>query len=89
MKAVIYVQGLVQGVGYRFFVVEQARQYNIKGYVKNLPSGNVEVVAEGERGMLNDFVKKLKIGPYSARVTSMDVKWHEEEYEFSDFDIRF
>lgn len=89
MKVVLVVQGLVQGVGYRFFVVEQAKEYHIKGYARNLSDGNVEVIAEGDKGMLNEFIEQLRIGPPSSRVTGFDVKWSEEEYGFTDFDIRF
>jgi len=89
MKARIVLQGLVQGVGYRFFVVDRARQHNITGYVQNLPNGSVEVVAEGAKGLLNDFIRELRIGPVSAHVTGIDVQWKEEEYGFTDFDIRF
>ena len=85
----IIVQGLVQGVGYRFFTVEIAEQYNIKGYARNLPDGNVEVVAEGDEGMLNDFIKRLKIGPPSARVTGVDIKWDDADSGFENFDIRY
>ena len=89
MRAQIIIQGLIQGVGYRFFAIEQARKYNIRGYVRNLPDGCVEVIAEGDKGMLNDFIKRLRIGPPSGHVTGIDVKWHEEEYGFTDFDVRF
>ncbi len=89
MKAVIVIQGLVQGVGYRFFAIEQAKRFSIKGYVQNLSNSNVEVVAEGNEGMLKDFIKKLKIGPPSAHVTGVDVRWNDEECGFTNFDVRF
>jgi acylphosphatase len=89
MKATIIVQGLVQGVGYRFFAVDIAKQYNIKGYARNLLDGNVEVIAEGDEGMLNEFIKRLKVGPGSARVTGIDVKWDDTDFGFDSFDIRF
>lgn len=89
MKAIIIVQGIVQGVGYRFYVVEQARIYNIKGYTQNLPDGTVKVVAEGDQGMIEDFIKQLKIGPVSAHVSEVDVQWNDIESGFTDFDIRY
>lgn len=89
MRALIIVQGLVQGVGYRFFAVEMAKQYNIKGYARNLPDGNVEVVAEGDEGMIKDFIKRLKVGPPSARVTGVEIKWDDGDFGFENFDIRF
>jgi len=89
MRAKIVLQGLVQGVGYRFFVVDRAKQYNITGYVQNLPNGNVEVIAEGAQGILKEFIKELRIGPVSAHITGIDVQWKEGEYGFTEFDIRF
>ena len=89
MKATIIVQGIVQGVGYRFFAVEMAKQYKIKGYARNLPDGNVEVIAEGDEGLVNDFIKRLKVGPPSARVTGINVKRDDTDFGFDTFDIRF
>ena len=89
MKAEVVVQGVVQGVGYRFFVLNQARLFDIKGYVRNLPDGSVEVVAEGEKGMVKDFVDRLRIGPLSAHVTGIDVKWYDEDSGFTEFRLRY
>ncbi len=89
MHAEIIVQGVVQGVGYRFFAIQKAREYGITGYVQNLPDGSVLVVAEGGRGMLNDFIKELKIGPRAARVTRVDVKFSEKERGYKNFSVKF
>jgi len=89
LRAKITIQGVVQGVGYRFFVVKKAREYQIFGYVSNLPDGNVEVVAEAEKGLLMDFVEELRIGPVSATVTAVDVEWIDRPREFEDFEIQF
>lgn len=85
----ITIQGLVQGVGYRFFVVQQAQQHDIKGYVCNLPNGCVQVVAEGSKGLLRDFIEQLKVGPVSAHVTGADVQWDEQEDGYTTFDVKF
>ncbi|UCF71447.1 MAG: acylphosphatase [candidate division WOR-3 bacterium] len=89
MKANITVQGVVQGVGYRFFVLNQARLYDIKGYVRNMPDGTVEVVAEGDKGIVKDFINRLRIGPLSAHVTGMKVKWSEEEKGYTEFRLQY
>lgn len=89
MRATIIVQGLVQGVGYRFFAVEYARRFNIRGYAKNLSNGNVEIVAEGDESAIKGFVEQLKIGPPSSHVSAVDVTWNDSEFGFSDFDIRY
>lgn len=79
----------MQGVGYRFFAINQARLYNIKGYTRNLSNGCVEVVAEGDQGMMHDFIEQLRIGPSSAHVSGIDVKWSEKEEGFENFDVKF
>jgi acylphosphatase len=89
MRATIIVQGVVQGVGFRFFVIEKAREYKVKGYVRNRPDGTVEVVAEGVKSLLQDFINRLKIGPVSAHVTGLEVAWDSSENQFSTFDIRY
>jgi acylphosphatase len=89
MRATIIIQGLVQGVGYRFFAIEQAKRFNIRGFTKNLVNGNVEVVAEGDEGAVKGLIEQLKIGPVSAHVSAIDVQWHDSELGFTDFDIRY
>jgi acylphosphatase len=89
MRAKIKVQGVVQGVGYRFFAVKKAREYKIFGYVRNLPDGNVEILAEGEKGLIMDFAEELRIGPVSATVTTVDIEWFDRPREYEDFEISF
>ena len=83
------VKGVVQGVGFRFFVVHAARRYNLAGWVRNLGDGSVEVVAEGDNGLLNEFVGDLKVGPPAARVTNVIVTPANYTGEFDRFDVRF
>jgi len=83
------INGKVQGVWYRKFVSENAKKAHFKGYVKNLPDGRVEAVANIENeNRLNEFIEILKKGsPYSV-VESIEV----EEIpfvEFKDFEIRY
>jgi acylphosphatase len=89
MRATIIVRGLVQGVGYRFFTVDQAKTFNVRGFAKNLPDGNVEIVAEGDEGAIKGFIEQLKIGPRSAHVKAVDVEWIDSEFGFTEFDIRY
>ncbi len=88
MKAEIIVQGVVQGVGYRFFVLNQAQLYDVKGYVRNMPDGTVEVVAEGKKGIVKDFIDRLRIGPLSAHVTGIEVKWDDKDAGFTEFRLQ-
>ena len=89
IRAEIIVNGLVQGVGYRYFVVREAKRLGLKGYTKNLYSGEVLTVVEGERAVVEELIKKLKIGPMHASVKSCKVDWQEPKNEFTDFEVRF
>lgn len=77
MQAHILVSGHVQGVGFRYFTVRQARRLGLGGFVQNLPDGRVEVVAEGARGALEQLVAALRQGPPGALVRDVRVDWTE------------
>lgn len=66
----VMVDGRVQGVGYRYFVHQQAQHHQINGYVKNILGGKVEIDAEGEPQMLKKFLHICSSGPSMARVDS-------------------
>lgn len=86
-RAKIIVKGLVQGVGFRFFTVQEAQDLNLLGTVKNLPNGAVEVIAEGEKSMVHTLIKNLRVGPRHSRVTSVDVEWQEPQNDFTTFRV--
>jgi len=88
-RVLILVSGMVQGVGYRFFVERKARQLRLCGYARNLPDGRVEVEAEGEKGMLEELIKECRIGPPAARVTGVQTEWLPYQAEFQNFSIDF
>ena len=81
--------GRVQGVGFRFFVREQAAYWGIKGWVKNLPDGTVEILAEGEKEVLDDFIERIERGPMFGRVSRVTVDWLEPTNSFTHFSITF
>ena len=72
-----YVTGRVQGVGFRYFVMQAAIERNLTGWVRNRYNGQVEVLAEGEHDALNGFLVQLRRGPVSAVVENV-------QYDFSD-----
>lgn len=74
-KMVAVVSGRVQNVGYRAFVLRYARALGLSGTVRNLPSGQVEVIAEGDERTLNQLLTLLRQGPPAARVTDVSVRW--------------
>lgn len=72
-KARLYVvRGRVQGVGYRFFAERAASELGLKGYVRNLPDGRVEVYAAGDDQSLDQLGEQLREGPRAARVEGVD-----------------
>jgi acylphosphatase len=64
----IRISGRVQGVGFRWFVREEARRLGLSGWVSNLPTGEVEVEAGGEQSSLERLRRALQVGPTGARV---------------------
>ncbi len=85
----ILVKGVVQGVGFRWFVEREANNLGLKGYVRNVFSGEVEIEAEGERGLIEELIIKLKIGNRSSNVTDVQLRWLDFENKFKTFQIRF
>lgn len=67
-----FVSGLVQGVGFRFFVQRSAAKHQVLGYVKNLPDGRVEAYAEGAEEAVKSFYEDLLTGPVFARVEEIE-----------------
>ncbi len=69
----IIVHGMVQGVGFRFFVRRVGRRLALTGNVCNLPDGTVEIVVEGSPELLEEFIGEVKKGPPSAQVERVDI----------------
>jgi len=89
VRAEIVVNGLVQGVGFRYFVMREAQKLGLIGYVKNLYTGEVLTVVEGEKAIVEEMVKKLRVGPMHASVKSCKVDWQEPRNEFTEFEVKF
>lgn len=81
------VQGRVQGVGFRAFVLARASQLSLTGWVRNTSSGDVEVLAEGERQALEKFIADLMQGPRAAFVVNVEHDWLPATGEFTHFDV--
>jgi acylphosphatase len=84
----IIAEGLVQGVGFRWFVARRAGALGICGYVRNRYDGSVEVEAEGDRSLLEEFMKEVRVGPRSAHVSGMRVEWLDPIRKETTFEIR-
>lgn len=87
-RAEIIVKGLVQGVGFRYFVLRKANELNIKGYVKNQMDGTVLTVVEGDKSKIEALFNYLKIGPMHADVRDIKIGWRCFVGEFSNFEVR-
>jgi len=74
-RAHILVSGGVQGVCFRMYTRDKALSLDLKGWVRNLLDGRVEIVAEGEGEKIALFLVLIRTGPSSARVTDLQVDW--------------
>lgn len=75
VQALVCVDGRVQGVYYRASTQAQAQALGLRGWVRNLPDGRVELRAQGTRGRVEALIDWCRKGPPAARVTSVDVDW--------------
>ena len=66
------ISGEVQGVGFRFFVQRSSARHQVRGYVRNLKDGRVEVLAEGGERAVQDFALDLAAGPTNSRVHGVE-----------------
>lgn len=82
-----YITGEVQGVGYRYFAQRSAARHQIRGYVKNLPDGRVEILAEAGEKAVNEFRHDLAAGPAAGRVTGIEELVVEPGGRYSSFRI--
>ena len=89
MQRYILISGKVQGVGFRYFTKQNAIRLGLHGYAKNLPNGKVEVVAEGDKATLDEFVKILWKGPPASRVDDVKVEARPHSGEYTSFGIKY
>ncbi len=80
------VRGRVQGVGFRFFAERSARDLGIRGWVRNLPDGAVETAAEGEEPAVEEYLGRLRRGPFGSRVDDVAIEALEPQ-GFTSFEI--
>src|SRR5689334_5797575 len=85
----VVVQGYVQGVGFRYFVINKALSLGLRGYTRNTSHGDVEVVAQGPRPTLERLLALLRQGPSAAEVREVETIWREPTEHFSGFHIRY
>lgn len=79
------IEGVVQGVGFRFFMQRKAHALGVTGWVRNRTDGSVEAVVQGSADTISAIISQAKQGPRSAQVTS--VKVADAEGQFTAFDL--
>ncbi|CUT01857.1 acylphosphatase [Candidatus Chrysopegis kryptomonas] len=84
----IIVKGLVQGVGFRWFVQKHANHLGLNGWVRNLSNGDVEIEVEGERSLVEELIKLVKVGPRYAQVEDVQITWKPYEAKYKSFEIK-
>jgi Acylphosphatases len=85
ITARIIISGLVQGIGFRYFVKSNARWLKLTGWVRNLDNDKVEVLAQGEKEKIEKLIKLCGQGPFLSEVKSLDVSWEKKKERFNDF----
>jgi len=81
------VEGRVQGVGFRYYVLQNAMQLGLTGWVRNTWDDKVEVCAQGSRPDLEKLAGLLRIGPRSAHVTNFKSDWQPASESYSSFKV--
>lgn len=85
----IEVEGRVQGVGFRFECIRVATRLGLRGWVRNMVDGSVELVAEGEQEAVDQMTAWARQGPCGAQVSACRVTPETPTGEFESFEVRF
>ena len=87
MKNHLLIFGKVHGVGFRYWLYEKAIKKNIRGWVKNKITGEVEALLIGNDKDVNEVIKQCEKGSYSSNVTHVKIQDYKQEYSKKSFDI--
>jgi acylphosphatase len=85
----LVVTGRVQGVGFRYSTVHEARRLGLLGWVRNCREGGVEILAEGSRERLEQLAIWSHDGPRGALVSNVCAEWGVPTGEFTSFSVRY
>ena len=83
----VHYSGRVQGVGFRYTVKSLVTGYDVLGTIRNLPDGRVELVAEGERVELEEFLQAVQDSGLRRHIQDEDIVWEEAQDKFKGFEI--
>ena len=85
----VFFSGRVQGVGFRYTTEHVARGFEVTGFVRNLPDGRVEILAEGEESVLGDFLRAVCESPMKPYIRDFETHWLEAQDRFKVFGVSF
>jgi len=88
VRSHVLIAGDVQGISFRYYTQQKAASLGIKGWVRNLPSGEVEAVFEGFDDRIKEMIEWCKKGPWLAKVNTVRVEFGDYKGEFEGFEIR-
>ena len=86
--AKIVARGKVQGVGFRYYILQRAQEMRLRGFTRNTPSGEVEVFVEGDKVFIEDMYRVMQKGPSAAKVTDTNIYWTEPTDKYRTFEIK-
>ncbi len=84
----ILVSGAVQGVGFRAAVKRHALLHDIKGFVRNLPDGRVEICAQGHADQIHQFLQTVQAKPGAGSISQLETQYRPTKQTFHSFEIR-
>lgn len=85
----VHYSGRVHGVGFRMTAEEVAREFGVVGWVKNLRDGRVELIAEADEAILEQFLRSLRNGSMKNFIQKVDTSWGDATDAFDGFEIRY
>ena len=87
VRAHVWVQGYVQGVGFRWFLHKKAAEIGAVGFVRNLDDGRLEAVFEGTPDQVEELISNVRSGPDRAHVQSVDLLWEMPTGEYDELEV--
>lgn len=85
----VIFKGHVQGVGFRFTVENLSSKFDVTGFVENLHTGDVQIVAEGDEQELSAFLLAIRSSPLKSYIRDCEIDWKTPTGEFNEFFIRY
>lgn len=88
-QAHIFIEGRVQGVGFRDFTKVNAEEIGIYGWIQSLPDGRLEAIFAGPLDHIREMVNRCEEGPGPSVVDDIDITVEEPDREYNGFEVRY